>query len=219
MIPGEYPMTRSALIMCFGDSLTAGFQSPTVEHPTGQETPYGQYLQDYLGGSVRVRTSGVCGELTGEMVMRFRRDVLNHKPEYVSILGGTNDLGWDGTPDDIMRNLVKLYEQTFAGGGIPIPVTVPSIRIEGGQHSGEGQAWVAAHLARRGQLNQLIREYATAKHIACVDLFRATADPETNQLAARYSNDGLHLTTAGYRLFAEQVALVLSPLLFQGGQS
>jgi lysophospholipase L1-like esterase len=27
------------VILCFGDSLTAGFQSPTSEHPTGQETP------------------------------------------------------------------------------------------------------------------------------------------------------------------------------------
>lgn len=212
-------MIRATLVVCFGDSLTAGFQSPTLEYPTGQETPYGRYLQDCLGGSVRVRTSGVCGELTGEMVKRFRRDVLDHKPGYVSILGGTNDLGWNGAPADIMRNLVTLYEETFANGGVPIPVTVPSIRVEDGQDSREGQEWVAGHLARRGQLNRLIREYAAAQHIACVDLFRATADPDTNQLAARYSNDGLHLTTAGYRLFAEQVALVLTPLLSQGARS
>lgn len=212
-------MTRSVLIICFGDSLTAGFQSPTAANPTGQETPYGQYLQDFLGGSAQVRTSGVCGELTGEMVMRFRRDVLDHKPGYVSILGGTNDLGWNGAPEDVMRNLVKLYEQTFAGGGIPIPVTVPSLRIEDGQNSREGREWVAGHVAQRGRLNQLIREYAAAKHIACVDLFRCTADSDTNQLAAMYSNDGLHLTTAGYRLFAEQVALVLTPLLSQGVRS
>ena len=37
------------------------------------------------------------------------------------------------------------------------------------------------------------------------DLFAATAEPETQQLAARYSNDGLHLTTAGYRLVAERL--------------
>lgn len=206
-------MTRSTLVICFGDSLTAGFQSPTAEYPTGQETPYGQYLQDCLGGAARVRTTGVCGELTGEMVFRFRQDVLDHKPGYVSILGGTNDLGWNGSPDDIMRNLVKLYEQTFADGGIPIPVTVPSIRVEDSQDSREGQEWVAGHVARRELLNRWIREYAAAKHIACVDLFHATADPDTNQLAARYSNDGVHLTTAGYRLFAEQVACVLKPLL------
>jgi lysophospholipase L1-like esterase len=39
--------------------------------------------------------------------------------------------------------------------------------------------------------------------LAAFDLFAATIEPETQQLAARYSNDGLHLTTAGYRLVAE----------------
>jgi lysophospholipase L1-like esterase len=206
-------MARSTLVICFGDSLTAGFQSPSREHPTGVETPYGQFLQDHLGATAQVHTSGICGELTGEMVLRFRRDVLEHRPGYVPILGGTNDLGWNAAPAEIMRNLVKMYEQTFAAGALPIPVTVPSIRIEDGQGSREGQEWVSGHLARRGQLNQLIRDYAAAKHVACVDLFVATADSDSGQLAQIYSNDGLHLTTAGYRLFAEQVALVLKPLL------
>jgi lysophospholipase L1-like esterase len=51
-------------------------------------------------------------------------------------------------------------------------------------------------------LNGLIRDYAVSKHLAWVDLFAATSDPQTRQLAAPYSNDGLHLTTAGYRLLA-----------------
>jgi lysophospholipase L1-like esterase len=51
-------------------------------------------------------------------------------------------------------------------------------------------------------LNGSIRDYAASKHLACVDLFAATADPDTGLLSAPYSNDGLHLTTAGYRLLA-----------------
>lgn len=206
-------MARSTLVICFGDSLTAGFQSPSREHPTGEDTPYGQFLQDYLGTTAQVHTSGICGELTGEMVLRFRRDVLEHKPGYVPILGGTNDLGWNAAPTEIMRNLVKMYEQTFALGGLPVPVTVPSIRVEDAQDSREGLEWIARHVARRNELNQLIQSYAMSKAIACVDLFTATVDPDSGQLAQVYSNDGIHLTTAGYRLFAEQVALVLKPLL------
>jgi lysophospholipase L1-like esterase len=209
-------MSQSALVICFGDSLTAGFQSPTKANPVGEETPYGHFLQDELGGMAQVRVSGICGELTGEMVMRFQRDVLVHKPSYVLILGGTNDLGWNASPIEIMRNLVTLYEQTLAAGGMPIPVTVPSIRVEDSQGSQEGQERVADHLARRGQLNKLIQEYAASKSIACVDLSVATADPVSWHLAEIYSNDGIHLTTAGYRLFAEHVAQVLKPLLSRG---
>ena len=206
-------------MICFGDSLTAGFQSPTKDNPAGQETPYGQFLQSFLGGAGQVRISGICGELTGEMGMRFQRDVLDHQPGYVTILGGTNDLGWNTSSSEIMSNLAMMYDQTLAMGGVPIPVTVPSIRVEDALGSQEGQEWVTEHLARRTQLNKLIQEYADSKNIAYVDLFAATMDPKSGQLAAIYSNDGIHLTTAGYRLFAEQVAQVLKPLLSQSTPS
>ncbi len=55
------------LIICFGDSLTAGYQSPTPDSPQGRETPYGTFLQRHLGSTARVAISGVCGELTAEM--------------------------------------------------------------------------------------------------------------------------------------------------------
>ncbi|MBL8039596.1 MAG: hypothetical protein JSS38_11485 [Nitrospira sp.] len=212
-------MHRSPLVICFGDSLTAGFQSPTRENPSGRGTPYGQFLQSHLDAAVEIRISGICGELTGEMVARFRRDVLDHQPNYVPILGGTNDLGWNASLQDIIDNLIAMYDQVFSMGSLPIPVTVPSIRVEGAAESQEGQEWVAEHLVRRRQLNKLIQEYADSKSIACVDLFAATAEPESGQLAASYSNDGIHLTTAGYRLFAEQVAFILKPLLAQHTQS
>lgn len=189
-------------IICFGDSLTAGFQSPSPEHPTGQETPYGRFLQELLGASVEVRVSGICGEVTGEMAMRFRRDVLQHRPDYVVVLGGTNDLGWNAAPADIMRNLIKMYELARASEIVPVPVTVPSVRVDITGGGSDAQAWLEQHVERRRVLNGLIRDYAASKHLAGVDLFTATADPETGQLEAAYSNDGLHLTTAGYRLLA-----------------
>jgi lysophospholipase L1-like esterase len=189
-------------IICFGDSLTAGFQSPSVDDPAGQETPYGRFLQEWLGPSVDVRISGICGELTSEMTMRFRRDVLQHRPEYVVVLGGTNDLGWNARPDDIIKNLIKMYELARASHVTPVPVTVPSVRIELGGAGAEAEAWLEEHLDRRRVLNGLIQDYAVLKDLAWIDLFTATADPETRQLAAAYSNDGLHLTTSGYRLLA-----------------
>jgi len=195
-------MTQVPVIMCFGDSLTAGFQSPTPENPAGRETPYALFLKDQLGPSADIRISGICGELTSEMAMRFRRDVLEHRPGYVVILGGTNDLGWNAQPSDIVKNLVKMYELARASKIVPVPVTVPSVRIDVTGGGSDAVAWLDQHLERRRVLNRAILEYAASKQLTCVDLFTATADPETGQLAAPYSNDGLHLTTAGYRLLA-----------------
>ena len=190
------------MIICFGDSLTAGFQSPTPQNPTGLETPYGQFLQERLGPSVEIRVSGICGELTGEMAMRFRRDVLQHRPSHVVILGGTNDLGWNAEPADIMKNLVKMYELARASQTTPIPVTVPPIRVDVAGEGPDAAAFIGRHLERRAELNGLIMDYALSKGLAWIDLFSATAEPETRLLAAQFSNDGLHLTTAGYRLLA-----------------
>ena len=191
--------------MCFGDSLTAGFQTPTVDNPQGVSTPYGWFLQELTGPAVRVSVSGVCGELTGEMAMRFRSAVLAHQPTHVVILGGTNDLGWNADPADIMRNLLKMYELAAAAGIKPVPVTVPSIRVGNDLRSEEGRQWFAEHLDRRRRLNGLILRYAESKRLAAFDLFAATLEPESQQLAERYSNDGLHLTTEGYRLFADRL--------------
>jgi acyl-CoA thioesterase I len=198
-------MSASRHIVCFGDSLTAGFQSPTVDNPQGIETPYGRFLQELTGPAVRVSVSGICGELTGEMAMRFRSAVLAHQPTHVVILGGTNDLGWNAAPADIMRNLLKMYESAVAAGIKPVPVTVPSIRVGDDLRGEEGRRWFVEHLDRRCQLNGLILQYAELKRLPAFDLFAATTEPETQQLAAAYSNDGLHLTTAGYRLIAERL--------------
>lgn len=201
-------------IVCFGDSLTAGFQSPCVDNPQGAETPYGEFLQALTGPSVRVSVSGLCGELTGDMVRRFRSAVLVHEPAYVVILGGTNDLGWNVTPATILGNLLQMYELATAAGVTPVPVTVPSIRVGDDLSSEEGRRWFADHLDRRRQLNGLILRFAESKGLAAFDLFSATAEQETQQLAAQYSNDGLHLTTAGYRLMAERLYReVVAPLL------
>jgi acyl-CoA thioesterase I len=182
--------TELPLIVCFGDSLTAGLQSPTPDRPDFLETPYGKFLADRLRDRARIQVSGVCGELTRDMVGRFERDVLRHKPAWTVILGGTNDLGWELRPSEIMRNLAALYEQAAAAGIRVAAVTVPSIR------------GFDDHIPRRLELNRLIADYCAVKRFPCVDLFTTTAESGSQRLAAPYSNDGLHLTTTGYELLA-----------------
>lgn len=189
------------MVVCFGDSLTSGFQSPSLQNPTGKETPYGDFVAEAYRGVLEVRISGICGELTGEMVRRFQNDALRFGPSHVIILGGTNDLGCGLQPSEIHKNLVEMYEQSGRSGSVPIPVTVPSIRVEFDGES-EGDAWAQQHVDRRRALNDMIQEYACRKKLPLVDLFTATAEPSTGRLAQQYSNDGIHLTTAGYRLFA-----------------
>jgi len=194
------PAPRS--IVCFGDSLTVGYQSPPPGVLSVTETPYGGFLQDRLGDRARVIVTGICGELTGEMVARFEKDVLARRPDYVVILGGTNDLGWNVPIPEITRNLFLMYQRAHEAGIQPVALTVPSLRATSGADA-EAAAWLRDHIARRRTVNAALEEYCSTHSLPCVDLFTATSEPGTGLLAARYSNDGLHFNTDGYHLIAE----------------
>ena len=67
---------------------------------------------------------------------------------------------------------------------------------------------------RRRELNALILEYALAQRILPQSIFSPPLpNPRPTSWPLEYSNDGLHLTTAGYRLFADLVyQQVLQPV-------
>jgi lysophospholipase L1-like esterase len=200
-------------IVCFGDSLTLGYQSPTRHSPIPENIPYGIYLQEWLGKQGDVIVRGVCGETTQDMRVRFHKDILSSGAHVAIVLGGTNDLGCGIPPDAIMSNLTFFYEQVQAQGIVPVAVTVPSLRDDSGQDNewNTGQAGqevnaaVARAIALRVSLNQSIKTLADEQQFPVADWFTATCDPITHALAPEYSNDGLHLTTSGYVKLAELV--------------
>ncbi len=190
------------LLVCFGDSLTAGYHVQAESGRPLPDVPYGGWLQEWLGERGRVSIQGRCGEITSDMMTRFSRDVVEVRPVQTVILGGTNDLGWGVTPATIMMQLDHCYTVALAAGIQPVGVTVPSIRAEG---SGPLPAWLHAHVDARLTLNRLIRERCHHHHMPCVDLFQATSEGPSSLLAARFSCDGLHFNPAGYRTFAQLV--------------
>jgi lysophospholipase L1-like esterase len=200
-------------IVCFGDSLTLGYQSPTLRAPFVENIPYGTYVQEWLGERGRVLVHGVCGETTWDMRLRFQKDVLDHRPQIAIILGGTNDLGLGISLTTLMENLGFLYEQAQAHGIVPVAVTVPSLRDDAGQDEvfeetqslrGSTPA-VERAIALRVVLNQSIKDLSRERNIPVMDWFAETCEVGTQALAPVYSNDGLHLNTMGYRKLAELV--------------
>ncbi|MBF0565854.1 MAG: hypothetical protein HQK89_11470 [Nitrospirae bacterium] len=177
--------------VAFGDSLTVGFQSPTMSVPYYQETPYTHFLSQMAAGKLEFASRGINGELTSDMLNRFDDDVLALYPDYVIILGGTNDIGWGVATSEIFENLSYMYNRAKSHGITPVAVTVPSLR---GYDS-----FIPPRLA----LNEKIISFANVSGFPFADLFAHSSEPETLRLRAEYSNDGLHLTTAGYKLIAD----------------
>ena len=190
-------------IVALGDSLTVGENEfelsdsdEYVSYPRHLEILAQQHLnrhQHQSGVTVNVVNKGICGELTTGMLERFSRDVVAERANCVIILGGTNDIGWNLDPSMIAHNLGIMYHAALSRGIMPVACTVPSI------------LGFDETIPPRLSLNSMIRAQAEKRSIALVDLFAATADPQTNRLSEQYSADGLHLNGKGYELMAQCV--------------
>ena len=182
------------VFIAFGDSLTVGHHSPTIDDPL--PTPYTWILQrrteNTPGLQVEFVSKGVSGQVTEEMLTRFEVDVIDAQPDAVIILGGSNDLGWGIERKEILGNLVEMYDHAQEHGIRPVACTVPSVL-----------GWDEG-IKPRLELNRLIEEYCERNGIICVDLFSATCDSDM-RLKEEYSDDGLHLTSLGYQAMADAI--------------
>ncbi|HEY5570554.1 MAG TPA: GDSL-type esterase/lipase family protein, partial [Bacteroidales bacterium] len=80
-----------------GNSITQGWQGAHPEFFTDN---------NYVG-------RGISGQVTSQMLVRFRSDVINLKPKAVVILAGTNDIAQNNgiiTVEHIFENFVSMAE-------------------------------------------------------------------------------------------------------------
>ena len=199
-------------IVALGDSLTVGEtefkfsdSDESVSYPKYLETLAKQHLTSLQSGvEINVLNRGICGDLTSGMLERFSRDVVDEKADYVIILGGTNDIGCGFDPETIAYNLTAMYDTAREKGIVAVACSVPSI------------LGMDDLIPPRLHLNKTIRTEAEKRGLAFVDLFTATADPQSNRLSEDYSADGLHLNVKGYQQMGKVVFDEwLKPLLGQ----
>lgn len=105
----------SLRILCFGDSLTAGYTMYGLEH-----YPYADHLRAGLkhmlpSSDVRTEVAGFSGDqVQGSYFKRITAKCSNTQEErydWAIIMGGTNDLAWGQQPEQIYEGLSKFPEQ------------------------------------------------------------------------------------------------------------
>lgn len=125
------------LILCFGDSLTAGLTRKNQPY-----TPYTDKLQQVLTNRLcedqagreelipRVVNAGVCNEKTKDMCLRWKQilDEFGDRADFALILGGTNDLEADRPTYDTIGNLKQLHLMAHHVGIRTGVLTVPDCR-------------------------------------------------------------------------------------------
>jgi len=199
-------------IIAFGDSLTVGYQTPTHAHNLPANTPYTDILkrgfkqllqEEERQIEIIIINKGVCGDLTSDMTLRIKNDALDIDPDMVIILGGSNDIGWGISTTNIFENLRTMYNQVLRDKIELVTCAVPSI------------LGYDALIPPRIALNKAIQGYSLEHGIPYADLFTATAEPKTNRLLKRYSNDGLHLNSDGYERIGEEISKTIRSTLLR----
>jgi lysophospholipase L1-like esterase len=195
---GRMSSKKSLKILCLGDSLTAGYQS-SAGYGYISYHPYPEMLGNLLekkksitGIEFLVLNKGINGDTTSGMLKRFHGNVENEEPDIVIIWGGINDLYRDCSSEDVMLNLKELYRRCVAIETEPVACSVTSTR-----------GFLRLNEVIR-DLNRLIETYCVLEGFLFIDLYEATADVD-GQLKSLYSDDGIHLSRAGYQRVAETI--------------
>jgi lysophospholipase L1-like esterase len=138
---------------------------------------------------------GISGQTTGQMLLRFRADVIRLEPTVVVILAGINDIFENKGPsklEDIFGNIVSMAELARANH---IKVVLCSLLPAYPLPSRPGINPVPKVKA----LNQMIKDYAGRHKLVYLDYFSAMSDSSARMLPA-LAKDPVHPNLNGYKV-------------------
>jgi lysophospholipase L1-like esterase len=137
---------------------------------------------------------GISGQTSPQMLVRFRQDVLDLRPQVVAIAAGTNDVAQNTgpyQPQATMNNIMSMAELARAHGVKVILCSVLPATDFWWRKGLEPAPKIVA-------LNALIKAYAEQQHFTYLDYHAALAD-EQQGLPLKYADDGVHPNLAGYQ--------------------
>ncbi len=140
---------------------------------------------------------GISGQTTPQMLIRFRPDVLAHKPEVVVILAGTNDIAGNTGPmtvEMVQDNIASMADLAQANGISVVLSSVLPVHDYGMRKMTPGRP-----PALILKLNEWMKNFCAKKGHVYLDYFSAMAD-DKGFLKAELANDGLHPNAAGYKI-------------------
>lgn len=183
------PSENEHRVVFMGNSITEGWTGHSPEFFQGK--PY--------------INRGIGGQTTPQMLIRFKQDVVDLRPEIVVILAGTNDLaGNTGTSTNqmIIDNISSMAEIATANG---IKVILSSI-LPVYDYPWRPGLFPSQRII---EINKWMQSYCKANDHIYLDYFSAMVD-ERNGLPKKYAADGVHPTKEGYSVMEQLVEQAIS---------
>lgn len=196
-------MTKKLKIVCIGNSITNGFPYPRSKSFPG-------LIRETTG--YEVINKGNNGETTADVLARFKHDVLDHRPDVVTIMTGTNDFIYNtDTPEGAMEK-IKTMCRWAVDAGIRV-ILMTSLLTDAPRARRE---WLDTMDTDYDEVNRkileydhLMGEYGDTQGIKVLDTQRAYSDYANEKGSEAAFHDGLHPTPEGYRFLASLIIAVL----------
>ncbi|KAH6854652.1 SGNH hydrolase-type esterase domain-containing protein [Chaetomium sp. MPI-CAGE-AT-0009] len=206
-------------ILCFGDSLTAGYAAwGSIHHPYNEMLEHMVSMaypdlkvvtvEDGLPGAT-VR-SGFQTRMNAQFAPPKKRKDDEEGDgklyDWAIVLGGTNDIGMGFPPEEIFESLKEVWEVPLSHKCKVLALTVP----EAGITSPKARQRIDA---QRNTLNDLIKGY---KHegFHVYDLHAAVPYYSMSESdRKKYWDDHVHFTPDGYDMIGNKVGIALVSLL------
>ena len=180
------PARTDARVVFMGDSITDGWQQPRY----GGFFPGKPYVD-----------RGISGQTTPQMLVRFRRDVIDLQPKAVVILAGTNDIAGNTGPmtnEEIQGNLASMSDLAHAHN---IKVVLSSVTPVSEYHVRGVPQTTARPMERIKAMNEWMKSYAASHGDVYLDYFSAMID-DKGLMRAELTEDDLHPNAKGYAVMA-----------------
>jgi len=208
---GSVRMNAPLRIVALGDSITNGVGLAGVSEAHTFREIVRRELTERLGARVEVVNAGVNGDIVTLAIERLKADVLDRKPDIVTIMFGGNEAGFyrpetDGfadTPrvsrDEFKATLGRVVDRFRAEGIMVVLMTCPPMTGRyRGMHLDAYQKHGINFLVK--EYAQAMREVAAEKGVELIDVYRSfQQDPTTRD----YFPDGLHPDARGHRVIAD----------------
>lgn len=138
---------------------------------------------------------GISGQVTSQMLLRFRPDVLELHPKVVVILAGTNDIAENKGPitiEQIAGNIFSMAELAKANGiKVVLATALPAISYSWRPEIEPADKIIA--------LNDLLKEYAKKNNLVLIDYYTPMVNSEKG-LKKEYGRDTVHPSIEGYKV-------------------
>jgi len=149
--------------------------------------------QPFIKDSRELVGRGISGQTAGQMLVRFRADVIALKPAAVHIMAGTNDVAQNTGPEtleEIEGYIASMVDLARANQIRVILGSIPPAKGFGWRPDLRPAPQIIA-------LNQWLKDYAARRKLAYVDYWSVLSNADGG-MKPEFSRDGVHPNAAGY---------------------